>query len=731
MTNEEKELNKKYADANNPNSKEETLIALSKDNSYIIRSAVAANSKTPRDVLIELSKDESENVRKKLATNSNLPIEALENLLIDSSDEVRINLSNNENCPVLILDVLKNDKNDTVKSNAKSTLLKIARTSTNEDNELDILITIGNRNIKLEIASNPNCSKGIFESLIKENDTYILERIINNESCPSEIIKELSNNDSYDIRCLIARNQKCTSEILDKLSKDESEYVRLAVIDNPKCKNPIDILHSMFNCKDEDIRNKVIESALKFASSKETSSEELSLLVELRSRDLYTAIIKNPNSTSELFEQILNNDNGESIKCLIARNNRISIPLLKELSKDDSEYVRIAVAENPLCTDKLNMYKSVYDYVISHRAETKEDRFIKSVSEYVRTIKNIYELEEISKFKYTKIKVAVLYNPICTSELFKSVFEHLSYTQKEEVMKLPHCPMDLSYDFLDDYSKKYYLHRTTKDLVFLSNGSDYEIRLEAIKKLLDIIKKSKNENNELYMISKSSCESIRMEVLNNQYCPTKVLTEYLNDKNRSIRKKAQKILNTRQQLSKFKEISEQDKKAELVKAKLKEDNRIKELKEKKKLFLESLKTANQLANDINDSILEDEYDLRSIERVSILEKELFKKVDDHKEFNDEYIEYIPFIDFFCIDTTNLKVSGFDFRLSNIIINPQTVYKKDLSNSKFCNRNISFKSFKGCNLCGTDLSDEKESYDIDQAIIDENTILPSRMKSKGI
>ena len=104
-------------------------------------------------------------------------------------------------------------------------------------------------------------------------------------------------------------------------------------------------------------------------------------------------------------------------------------------------------------------------------------------------------------------------------------------------------------------------------------------------------------------------------------------------------------------------------------------------------------------------------------------EELFIKVDDHLEINPYYLEYINFINFYHIPTDNLKVSHIDWSATNISIDPQTVYKKDLSYAKFSDANITFKSFAGCILIGTDISEEMDSIGIEDAITDETTKLP--------
>jgi hypothetical protein len=108
---------------------------------------------------------------------------------------------------------------------------------------------------------------------------------------------------------------------------------------------------------------------------------------------------------------------------------------------------------------------------------------------------------------------------------------------------------------------------------------------------------------------------------------------------------------------------------------------------------------------------------------------LIEKIDDHIELKKEYIPYLRFIDLSFIDSKNLKVSGIDFRGTNIRIKPQEVYNKDLSYSKFDDQNLAFKDLSGCDLRGTDLSNELDCVGYENAITDDNTILPKDVIGK--
>ena len=96
----------------------------------------------------------------------------------------------------------------------------------------------------------------------------------------------------------------------------------------------------------------------------------------------------------------------------------------------------------------------------------------------------------------------------------------------------------------------------------------------------------------------------------------------------------------------------------------------------------------------------------------------------------EFIDLLKFIDLSMLTTKNLKLSSLDLSETNIHFDPQEIYKKDLSYSKIADHNVSWCSFKGVNLTGANIEDEKESYDYEEAIISVDTRLP-RNKARAI
>ena len=91
--------------------------------------------------------------------------------------------------------------------------------------------------------------------------------------------------------------------------------------------------------------------------------------------------------------------------------------------------------------------------------------------------------------------------------------------------------------------------------------------------------------------------------------------------------------------------------------------------------------------------------------IPIGKEELLVQIDDHYEINRNFVNYLRFLNLSMIDFSNVKVSGLDFRGSGARINPQLVYKKDLSNGIFDAGNIKFyDDLNGVNIEGADFTE---------------------------
>lgn len=137
----------------------------------------------------------------------------------------------------------------------------------------------------------------------------------------------------------------------------------------------------------------------------------------------------------------------------------------------------------------------------------------------------------------------------------------------------------------------------------------------------------------------------------------------------------------------------------------KEQQRIKEAETKLNTTLQSI---SSLLEESLKYIKVLEYnDMNNIsEKISVPKELLFIQVEDHLEINPTFNNprILKHIDYMFISFDNVKVSGLDLSYTNANIDPQKVYKKDLSNGKFCKLDFNLKDFSGVNIDNADFTE---------------------------
>lgn len=109
------------------------------------------------------------------------------------------------------------------------------------------------------------------------------------------------------------------------------------------------------------------------------------------------------------------------------------------------------------------------------------------------------------------------------------------------------------------------------------------------------------------------------------------------------------------------------------------------------------------------------------ERSRIDNEMLFRQVGDHFEIKEEFIGQLKYLDLAYIDFANVKVSGIDFSGTNASLNPQSVYKKDMSNGVYDGLSFVGNSFNGVNIKGAKFREcNLDFVNGDGVIKDDNT-----------
>ncbi len=108
----------------------------------------------------------------------------------------------------------------------------------------------------------------------------------------------------------------------------------------------------------------------------------------------------------------------------------------------------------------------------------------------------------------------------------------------------------------------------------------------------------------------------------------------------------------------------------------------------------------------------------------------------YKKIKDKFKDYLYNFDLSDVDFTNVDVRGVNFKNCNVtLLNPQTVYMKDLSGADFSKdedtkQNVVFgvyADFEGVNISGAKFSGlEHENINFEGSIKDDKTVLPGEV-----
>lgn len=191
------------------------------------------------------------------------------------------------------------------------------------------------------------------------------------------------------------------------------------------------------------------------------------------------------------------------------------------------------------------------------------------------------------------------------------------------------------------------------------------------------------------------------------------VSKYKNDPDWQ-KKMAEQIRNLEKRNLNLKLKEEQSKKEELER-KLKND-----LKEK----LSKIGSITREIESLQDNFSRSKT-FENVERIrSVSEDVLFDIVDGHKVFKEVFKSQatLQFLDLSLISFDNVDVSGIDLSYTNAQINPQTVYRKNMSNSSFRGMQFISGDFSGVDIRNSDFSECNLDFALlDNAIKDDTTI----------
>jgi uncharacterized protein YjbI with pentapeptide repeats len=181
----------------------------------------------------------------------------------------------------------------------------------------------------------------------------------------------------------------------------------------------------------------------------------------------------------------------------------------------------------------------------------------------------------------------------------------------------------------------------------------------------------------------------------------------------------------------MKELKEKNAKHKKDSEKSSYDNELKKQIEESKVEQEILNKAYKeelelYSNSLN-KLLELRAKLKNIPKKKSRPDYMFETIGDHKEMPELVEKGLPIIDLSIVSFKGVKISGVDFKGTNIKLDPQEVYKKDLRNCDFTGVYLDpLINFNDSDISGAKFSTDNDPTTIDlmprfkNAIYDEYT-----------
>ena len=598
-------------------------------------------------------------------------IEKFKKLAESKSSQSRINVANSKDCPKEVLEMLSNDSVDDV-------LIAVAGNKNCSSETLDKLADHHNINVLYAVIKNKNCSLETFKKLIKHPDKRV--RIKIPEYAPQEIIRELLEDKDIEVVNSARNNYYPEDLIMYDFYHSSDQTIRPYEYTINGSLWKILFVEALFSSKG----NKTISKMTKQQKDKLERFIEDSIVDSGYAAQRYIWLFHRKKDLFFWFPGSLSLK-VKSMEYSGKGGHYWDKHIINSITEDfPSKSRKISTSLNLVNGNDIELLKYISSASYKKQKDAADSDYVKSQNpnngscavlncDDIDSIKLLGNDIEIEFGEYPQDNVSLI-ETILLEALFKLGALEKTYREYPVFKHLG----------LNDTYQEY----TIKGRKFIRLGYRKFIEVTPIKWKID--------GDKLTSTKEIFSGNIDENILNEFY-ENSILRGQKEPDRTSLDEK-------------------------LIAKKQIEENKIERMKMLEDQIIDML---NQMKN-ITD-VYEETSSKKMTKRIKINEDLLLKIVEDHFEINEKYIPYLKYIDFSFVSFDNVKVSNTDFRGSNAVINPQIVYKKDLSNSSFDDNNIVWASFKGCDLRGTNLENEMESCVFEDAILDNNTRLPNSKK----
>lgn len=397
-----------------------------------------------------------------------------------------------------------------------------------------------------ELAEYSATAPNILECLANHTDSYTRVRLAKNHNTPTETLLKLANEQPSYIARYVAMNPSTTIDLLEILSKREDKELVHLVAQNPN--TPLPVLQEL--AKDVDRRiaqsaNKNLEEQQdeydeqavrknpeispeileKFAQKDPETVAELpytppKLLLKLfqnvdekqkNALDVYENIASNPNTPASILEQLARNESS-FVRQAVARNSSTPINVLfKHLARDVQVSWKIAKMMSAIKSNEYVEKDSILDIFAEESTSSLEkilQRLIQEGSSSARLfLARRFDLptDLLAKLAHTsevKVCEAVAQNPNTSISTLDKLAQSLELEVRQAIAQNPNTSINA--------------------LEKLAQSSETEIR--------QLVAQNPNTPiNVLEKLAKDKDSKVRMHIASNNKLPSQILDELAND----------------------------------------------------------------------------------------------------------------------------------------------------------------------------------------------------------
>lgn len=185
--------------------------------------------------------------------------------------------------------------------------------------------------VRMAVAANPKIPDALASELMRDANWRVRQILISNEVIPNSNFISLTEDHDWRVRVQASTSPKSSPKTLERLSRDKDPHVRSQLVLNPN--TPQDVLGRLR----DDGDNLVIKVTQ--ARDTNTDQETLNALMKDQSRWVRQAVAANPKTPVKLLGRLVFDDSA-SVKLWLITNPSAPDWLLEELTMDPDYMVR-------------------------------------------------------------------------------------------------------------------------------------------------------------------------------------------------------------------------------------------------------------------------------------------------------------------------------------------------------------------------------------------------------